>query len=205
MRIDHLVVAALVSEWTPLVRALQEPRALSHRSVVGRVGDKAVLVMRCGVGPEKAASRTRATIDEHVVSQVWSVGSCGAVAPGRAIGDVVTASSVTTLRGDNWTVPPVTAQPPVRLCTVEAPVFDILARTAVSQTGATVVEMEAAGVLCAAAGVPVSILKVVSDLAGAEPRDPVLVGPLGKARFHRRVERLVHEHLGPALWRAIVS
>ena len=57
--VDALWVAALVSEVAPLVGLLERPRLLSHRLCVGRVGDRRVAVLRCGVGPERAERRTR--------------------------------------------------------------------------------------------------------------------------------------------------
>ena len=195
--VDALWVAALVSEVAPLVAALGRPRLLSHRLCVGDLGAHRVAVLRCGVGPQRAKTRTQEALSLVSPVRIWSLGSCGALTDDLAVGDVVTGDSV-LYEGRRWAVSPV---PDVRrgaVLTVDAPIFSAERRRAVAHLGALVCEMEAASVV--ACHPDARVLKVVSDRAGAEP-DVVFdsVRAIAVARFHVRVERLVRTRLLPIL------
>ena len=198
--VDALWVAALVSEVAPLVRLLEQPRLLSHRLCVGRLGDRRIAVLRCGVGPERAERRTREALARLEASTVWSLGSCGALVDDLSVGEVVTADAAMGL-GRRWELPPVDGLRRGTVLTVDTPIFDADRRAAAADLGALVCEMEAAAVVTCHPRV--RVLKVVSDRAGAEP-DVVFARPraLAVARFHRRVERIMREALLPVLRQA---
>lgn len=200
-RVDALWVVALVSELTPLLALLHRPRLLSHRLCVGRMGRHRVAIVRAGVGPDAAHRRTLHALQRIQPRSVWSIGSCGALVDELKVGDVVTAQSVRTPAGDTRSVHPVAGLSLHVVQTVERPVFTPDHRNRVQATGATICEMECAGVVQAIAQRwPVHVVKVVSDHAGGTP-DPAIDAhrAVAMARFHLRVERLMRQVVAPRL------
>lgn len=200
--VDALWVVAMVAELAPLVSMLERPRLLSTRLAVGRVGPQAVGLLRCGVGPERAARRTWDALQKVRPGRVLSVGSCGALVDGLSVGAAVTASVVTGPGGETYAVTPVEGLPVLSLVTVKEPVWTASVRSRLASSGHGVCEMEAAGVVRAVAGVvPVSVLKVVSDHAGGvvDPALDLRGGAPAVARFMARVEGLMRAEVVPLL------
>ncbi|MCD8036478.1 MAG: 5'-methylthioadenosine/adenosylhomocysteine nucleosidase [Clostridiales bacterium] len=56
---------------------------------VGTIGDKNVVVVRCGIGKVNAAMCTQILIDDFSVDAVINTGVAGAVADGITVGDVI--------------------------------------------------------------------------------------------------------------------
>jgi len=199
--VDALWVVALVSELTPLLALLKQPRLRSHRLCVGQVQHHRVAILRCGLGPSVAAQRTRAALERIQPRSVWSVGSCGALTDQLPVGTCLTANRLVSPSGATLPVTPVRELPTHTLHTVTRPVFTPEARRASRQTGAAACEMEAAGVARAVGDrCPVYVVKVVSDLAGGAP-DPAIdaVRAVAMARFHVRVEGLMRSEVAPHL------
>jgi len=200
-RVHALWVVALVSELTPLLAVLRRPRLKSHRLCVGDVAGRRIALLRAGVGPDAAERRTRSALDVVHPNEVWSIGSCGALADDLAVGDLLTAHTVRSPAGHLFETTPVDGIPSTTVHTVRRPVFTANHRAAVASTGAAACEMEASGVVRAADHrVPVRVLKVVSDQAGAAP-DPAIDShkAIAMAHFHVRVERLMRTRVAPTL------
>lgn len=203
-----LLVAALGVEATPLYPLLEKPRPLSARLTVGRYGEVQVGVLVSGVGPAKAARRTRGALALFPAERVISVGTCGALDDAFTIGDVCWARhtgrpdlaprAVWSPRGPHATV-----------VTVPRPVFTPEGRSGLASQGWQLVEMEADAVRQAVGEVQFGALKVVSDHAGREPDDALATGrlpsPAAIARFKARALGLVARGLVPVLRDALRS
>jgi len=194
-----LVVGALDEEVRALRHHLTGLRREGPWLRVGNLGAWEVGFVSVGVGREKAAARTREALSRWDAGWVLSVGTCGALADDIGIGRVVTARAVLGQPTSRVRVVPVLR--PVNLVTVDAVVYDPEARTAHAEKGAQICDMEATGVMEAAADRDFSAVKVVSDQAGAG-RDLPLKGPLrpiGVASFKVRARLLGRLRLAPEI------
>lgn len=211
-----LLVGALGAETMPVGRKLTAPRPRSRRFIVGRAraapGSTEVGVLTCGVGPEKAARRTEAVLRDWPADVVISFGTAGALSDELARGDLITADRLYAGVAPIRRLSPLPGLPAVALSTVRKAVWTRERRDILAQAGAQACEMEAAGVWDAVhhstapdQTVRFAVLKVISDLAGAEA-DPATPNPNGAqnpiavARFLARAKMLVERHLLPALW-----
>lgn len=202
-----LLVGALPSETAPILARLRRPRPRGLRLVEGAIelDDRQVevAVLTCGPGPARALAATRAALAQRPAHAVLSLGTCGALVPGLGIGDLLCGLVATDARGRRWPLSPLPGLPALPIATVAAVVADPATRAALARAGHAVCDMEAAAVAEAAQGLPVHALKVVSDLAGADP-DPVHDAPLAPSparmlRFHARAFGLSRSALTPAL------
>lgn len=200
-----LLAGALWAETLPLLLRLERGRPLGPRRVAGILGGRAVIVLTCGVGPDRAERRVARALREHDVAGVLSFGTCGALHEGLPVGAVRAGRTVRVLGGGPEGLHPLPGVPSVDLLTVAAPV-DRAAERARLQGLAELCEMEAAAVLRAAGavGVPAAALKVVSDRAGADPTEGLhRRDPLAVARFYRLSFGLVQARLLPVLEAAL--
>ncbi|MCK6505154.1 hypothetical protein L6R53_17445 [Myxococcota bacterium] len=200
-----LLVGALPAETLPLVRALERPRPLGRRLVEGRLAGEAVAVLTTGVGPRRAFERTMGTLRGWPARGVVNLGTCGSLDDALGIGDVVHVDRLLDEEGPVGALAPL-GRPAGTLVTVRRGVWDPATRATLAARGARICDMEAAAVLaaCRARGLPLAVVKVVSDQAGAGvdralPSPGSRPGPLAVARFHARAWRLVDRHLGPLL------
>ena len=192
-------MGALPAETLPLLRWLRRPRPLSRRLIAG----ERAAVLTCGVGPERAERRTRDALERWPAAWVISLGTCGALIDGLAVGDVYCASALSVSGGPPLEVSPLAGLVGARVVTVDRPVFDAPRRAALAAEGAALVEMEAAGVAAAAAGRRFSAVKVVSDDAGASGGSTFTPTAVNILRFQRLALRLSRERLTPALVAAL--
>ena len=168
-----LVVAADKSEFSGiLARAVAVRRAalpVRWARSAWLSGHEMLLVAN-GVGPRWAAAAVDRALETFPAEAVVSTGICGALRPELATGDVVVADFVTD--GDRrFAARPVSGRVAWRSGTVRSAgrVIGTAGEKAVlAQSGAWVVEMEAAGVAerTFARGIPFYCVKAVSDLAG---------------------------------------
>lgn len=208
---DWLLVGALGVETLPLVAALEGKALRSRRLVSGRMGGVEVGVLTCGVGPERAASRTAAALDlARPRRGLISLGSCGALVDELPVGAVVAVAAVREEGGAAEAVEALPGWPAVDLVTVAEAVWTPGRRAALAAAGSAVCEMEAAAVrgLAREAGLQFRALKVVSDQAGGGPPDKALGrvqerNPLVIGRFLARAGRLCRDALLPAVQAAI--
>ncbi|MGD9602509.1 MAG: hypothetical protein AB7O21_17675 [Gammaproteobacteria bacterium] len=155
--------------------------ALDARPVPGR-GDlyaarsparEYVLVMVSGIGLANATRAATALLRESAPRHVVNAGIAGALGTRFALGDVAHVEAVAEAADAGVPaaeflalVTPPHGLPRARLVSRAAPVFDRALRAALAVT-ADLVDMEGAAVAraCAAAGVPCTLLKAVSDFA----------------------------------------
>ncbi len=201
-----LLVGAMGPEVLPILWRLERPRPLDRRLVLGRLAGLEVGILRCGVGPAKAERRTRRALEAWEADRVLSLGTCGALHDDLAIGRVVTADRLFEDARPCRELQPLEGHA-VRGCTtVTRPVEHPDVRRRLAVAGAGICDMEAAAVARAAGPRAFAVLKVVSDLAGAEP-DPALLSSrrLRIARFRVRALRLSRDHLADAVCRALAG
>jgi len=158
---DPRELTAWVNQWEsvhPVALAVNWARA-------GKWKGRAVAAIANGVGAERAFT---AAIMAGKISAVCSTGFCGALDDKLDIGDVVMATEV---KNGSQTYPASLPRGPQAVLGPVASI-DHVAQTAsekssLRETGAVIVEMEAAGVARAAEdlGVPFYCVRAVSDLA----------------------------------------
>ena len=165
-----------------------EARAV-RRAGVGRV-------IVGGVGERRAEIATASLIERHRPSAVLSVGLCGALADGPAVGDLIAGTAVVAAEGEEFrcdVVPPADHRGP--FLTASAIVACRVEKTDLHRrTGAVAVDMESAGVAraCRDRGVPFGVLRAVSDAAADDL-------PPGLAPFLRIAAGVSFAGLGAAL------
>jgi adenosylhomocysteine nucleosidase len=139
-----------------------------------------VLLVANGVGAARAAAAVDRALEVFAAEAVVSIGICGALRPELATGDVVVADFVTD--GDRrFAARPVSGRAAWRSGTVRSAgrvIRSAEEKARLAESGAWVVEMEAAGVAerTFAHGLPFYCVKAVSDLA-----DETLANDFNKA------------------------
>jgi nucleoside phosphorylase len=197
-----LLVGAMRVETFPVLRRLTAPRPLGPRLWLGRLGDRPVALLTCGVGPERAERRAAEAIAALDPEAVVSFGTCGALIDGLPRGALVGA---TGLVSPGVALVPLMPPPPPGLtlgavASVPEVVATPAARAAWAARGAVACEMEAEGVRRAAQDRPLYALKVVSDAAGGDPDERLAPGdPVQILRFKALALTLVEGRLAPAL------
>jgi len=181
------LVLATAEEAEPLLTALAAAKVAdgpfethSFPPAAGRPGGVVVI---SGIGTRAAAAATEHLLRRHAPAIVVNAGICGALSEGLEGGALLRITDVLDadrlLAGEGaaaiachdgaWT-----ALPPARLTSAEEPVFQPDRRSRLAQV-ADVVDMEglAVAAACARHGVPVCVLKGVSDLAGPSGREDI--------------------------------
>ena len=165
-----------------LARATETRRAAAEirwaRSA--RLSGNEMLLAANGVGARRAAAAVDRTLKMFPADAVVSTGFCGALRPDFAIADVVVADSVTA-GGRRFGTRPISAAADCRsgtVCSVDHIVRSAEEKARLADSGASAVEMEAAGVAerAAAYGLPFFCIKAVTDL-----RDETLANDFNKA------------------------
>jgi adenosylhomocysteine nucleosidase len=139
-----------------------------------------MLLAANGIGPRWAAAAVDRALETFPAEAVVSTGICGALRPDLATGDVVVADFV--LAGERrFAARPVAGPAAWRtgtVCSAGHVVRFPGEKAKLAESGASVVEMEAAGVAerAAAHGLPFYCVKAVSDLA-----DETMVNDFNKA------------------------
>ena len=175
------IVAAMVPELQPLVRALRlAPAALpGARAFRGTHGALDVAATVTEMGTRAATDVTTRLLDAFPADHVLVVGICGGVARDVAIGDlVVPARVVDEASGCVLRPKPLGGTPRGVLLTTDTLYTDraVVARFAAEGIVAVDMETAAIGMVCAARGIPWSVFRAVSDRAGDPRVDADLVG-----------------------------
>ncbi len=199
-----LWVAAMHAEALALTGVLSGLRVRGG-GAEGRVGAHHVRLVRLGVGPRRGRERTAAALDGWAPDLVLNLGTCGALVDELKRGDVLHGAALLGQGGRSELLP--LSGRAMAIVTVRRPVVQREERARLAALGAQACEMEADGVraACAERGVPLFVVKVVSDQAGAEPDAALPVGAgrlpllLATARFSTRAFQLVRQHLAPQL------
>lgn len=134
-----------------------------------RLNGHEVLLAANGVGPGWAAAAVDRALEAFPAEAVVSTGICGALRPELATGDVVVADFVSG-GGRRFAARPVSGRAAWRtgtVCSTGHVVRSPEEKAQLAESGASVVEMEAAGVAerTFAHGLPFYCVKAVSDLA----------------------------------------
>lgn len=182
---DIGLVAALPIEVAPLLRKLERVRKYSGRRltvVEGELSGKLVVAVTAGPGRQAAARGAETLIDGHRPRWLISAGFGGALDPALRFNDVVLVNEVLDPEGGRFAIdvrlPETSGSTGFRAGTLLT--VDEIARTAAEKAelrrrfGADVVDMETAAVaaVCAARGVRLLAIRVISDDAGADlPRE----------------------------------
>lgn len=121
------------------------------RAWQGKIGGQSVIIGLCGMGPQHSASRGEAFLRTVKPERVILAGFAGGLDPSLKLGDAVCAKgeAIATV-----------------MCTSDEVVPTAAAKQHLwRETGCRVVEMEASAVaqVAAAAGVPLTVIRVVSD------------------------------------------
>lgn len=175
------IVAAMVPELQPLVRALRlAPAPLpGARAFRGTHGALDVAATVTEMGTRAATDVTTRLLDAFPADHVLVVGICGGVARDVAIGDlVVPARVVDEASGCVLRPKPLGGTPRGVLLTTDTLYTDPAVVARFADEGIVAVDMETAaiGMVCAARGIPWSVFRAVSDRAGDPRVDADLVG-----------------------------
>jgi nucleoside phosphorylase len=176
---DPREFAGLLSHWDKVTR-LDLPVHWARR---GRWQGHEVIAVANGAGAERAFA---AVLVAPRTSAVCNIGFCGALDESLQVGDVVIATEVRN--GTRLWAAQAPEGPPVTRGVLAS--IDHIAQTAAEKrslraTGASIVEMEAAGVARAAAdlGLPFYCIRAVSDLAGEDFANDFNAALLPDGRF----------------------
>ncbi len=200
-----LLVAALYAEALPLQQQMRRRRALCDPEAgivwLGLLRRRPVALVVTGVGARAGVRVSAALSALHRIGtparRVLNFGTAGALGPGRPVGS---AWAIVELEGRQLRTTP--GQPRASLITVDTPVVTETRRAALAGR-ADLCDMEAGWVLRGSEGTDFAAIKVVSDLAGADPHDPLAPGRITMLRFFYRAFRLVDRALMPLLLQAM--
>jgi adenosylhomocysteine nucleosidase len=141
------------------------------------------------MGTARAAAATTAMLERHEVDRVVMIGIAGGIGPSVAVGDLVVPEVVI----DGATGAELVPEPPAGfvprggLHTSDEFIQDPAAVAALVDRGVIALDMETAavGAICAARGLPWSVLRGISDHHIGLPVDPAvleLTDPEGRAK-----------------------
>lgn len=202
-RVDWLLVGAMSSETLPVLRRMRDWRWLSPRLTVGTLEGESVALLRSGVGPERAHARTVEALGRVQAGRLLSFGTCGALADGLGVGAIVSGHTLFSEDREVARIEPISGLRGAGVATVAAAVTTP-ERRAILAPYADVCEMEAAAVWRAAGDRPLSVLKVVSDRAGADPGEGLgKLDPRAVLRFQLLSLRLIEARLVPEIARLV--
>ena len=163
-----------------------ELRPFSRTPQAGRPD---VVTAVTGMGTARAAATTTAMLERHDVDRVVMIGIAGGIGPSVAIGDLVVPEVVIDGATGAELVPdrPAGFVPRGGLHTSDEFIQDPEAVAALVDRGVVALDMETAavGAVCAARGVPWSVLRGISDHHIGLPVDPAvlqLTDPEGRAK-----------------------
>ena len=200
-------LAPMPSELRPLVRAasLRRAEGPAPRLYRGRVGNAAVVATMTGIGTAAAAQAANRLFDAEPLDHMIVVGIAGGVGAGVAIGDIVVPKLV--IDGASGQ-----AYPPAPLVGLTASgllqtsdefVADPDGVARLEARGVIAVDMETASIaaVCVQRNCPWSVVRAISDRAGALPADILgLVHPDGSPNLRAAARYLlVHPGRLPAL------
>jgi nucleoside phosphorylase len=176
------------------LRGVRRARVDRFRCWEGRAAGSAIVVVKTGVGPTRAAAAARATLGLAPVGEVVSAGCAGGLDPTLMAGDLVIASAVHDDCATAPAVPDAAARARalaaagsagLRACEgallcSSTPLLSAEAKRGAAAAGAIAVEMEAAPIaaLAAVAGIPFLSVRAILDGAGDQlPADAGVIDP----------------------------
>jgi adenosylhomocysteine nucleosidase len=180
------MLAPMPSELGPLVKAASLERSSfgSLSAHTGVVGECDVVATKTGIGTKLATAATERLLDAGPIDRVLVVGIAGGIAGAVSVGDVIVPEVV--IDGDTSTEyrpePLAGFDPRGALETSDDFLVDAHDIARFRERGVIAVDMETASVaaVCERRGVPWSVVRVISDMAGVTPDDVIaLANPDG--------------------------
>jgi adenosylhomocysteine nucleosidase len=165
------ILAPMKSELRPVVRALGLRRAERDGEIVheGRTPGADVTARLTRIGTDWARRTTERTLATGDVDHVLVVGIAGAVGPGVEVGDLIRpAAVVDVVSGREYEPAPLDDAPGLgKLATHGEFLLDQSVFARLAGEGVLAIDMETAAVaaVCAQAGCPWSVVRVISDKA----------------------------------------
>lgn len=183
------VLAPMISELRPVARAgrLQQAPAVAGRDAYeGRIGGADVFAVMIGIGTAAATTAAAEILDERPVDHVVVVGIAGGVGDAYGLGDLIAPALVVDARSGHGYRPhplgKIDRPPTGSLFTGDELIRDPVRLAELHAQGVVGLDMETASVaaVCDAQGVPWSVERAISDLAGDDHIDEA-VGSLARA------------------------
>lgn len=181
------IITALDEELAPLLRRVDAERRIDvngHRCTIGTLHGIPVAVMAGGDSIARAEGSLQQLLRSVEVSRVIGIGIAGALSPDLKPGEVVRASRIVDENGVNiaWDEVPVTSVRDAVVLTANAITTSAAAKRAIADRhrDAQAVDTESLGWAraAAAAGVPISIFRVIFDCV-TEDLPPIVAGEKG--------------------------
>jgi adenosylhomocysteine nucleosidase len=196
MRIGML--APMPSELGPLVKAASLERSPfgSLPAHTGVVGDCDVVATKTGIGTKLAAEATERLLDAGRIDRVLVVGIAGGIAGATAVGDVVVPEVVVDGdTGAEYRPAPLNGfDSRGVLETSDDFLVDEEDIARFKERGVIAVDMETASVaaVCEQRGVPWSVVRAISDMAGVTPDDVIgLANPDGSPNLSAGIKYML--------------
>jgi purine-nucleoside phosphorylase len=168
-----LLIAAEPREFRGLLRFCRKVRKLGwpvHWARAAELNDREALLVANGAGAARAAQAAEVASLAARFGTICSLGFCGALDETMKVGDTFVAESVRTCTGEHPAAHPETVRPHYTgvLESIDHVVQTAQEKSRLRARGASVVEMEAAGVAAKAAEFQARFycIKSVTDLAG---------------------------------------
>lgn len=194
---DIGIVYATKMELSPFLHRCDRVRKYTGGPFVfhgGRLGDIKVALVRCGMGFASARRATQALLDAHSPRWVISAGFSGALHPSLHVSDIVVATSLVDMHGQELHVDLKMPADPAkglhvgRLLTVDHMVRKVTEKEELGQQhGALAVDMESLAVaqVCRESKTRFLAVRVVSDDLAADlpPEILTVVGSSGTVRL----------------------
>lgn len=196
-------------ELRPVVRSARLSRSGEHGPVrhVGAVGRWDVVAGLTGIGTDRARSAATAVLDATEVDHVVVVGIAGAVGTRHGVGEAIAPVSVVdAATGRSFAPHPLGDLVGVAgtLVTGDELIRDAARLADLEAEGVVALDMETAAVaaVCEDRGVPWSVARAISDLAGDEVVGDTVEGGLASADGQPDL-RAVLRYVGPRPWRVV--
>jgi adenosylhomocysteine nucleosidase len=139
---------------------------------LAQLGPHEVLLAANGAGIRRAGRAVETALEHFSADAIVSTGFCGALDPALRIADVVVSTGVTGSTGHWDALHPASAPPHQKgvVCCIDHVAGSAAEKRDLRVSGASVVEMESAGVASRAAAhcVPFYCIRAVTDLAGED-------------------------------------
>ena len=174
-----LLLAALRDELAPTLQALNISSSSSSSSSSATLSGKKIIAIVTGMGPARMVAAAAQAIDLHRPSRLILLGFSGGLDPSLPTGHVIDARAIVNSDGQRLTLtssaPPTTAanespNPLTTLLTTEQIICDPAQKKSLGQLHrAAAVDLESFALarLAADGGLPLTILRAISDTADA--------------------------------------
>jgi adenosylhomocysteine nucleosidase len=177
------LLAPMPTELTPLRKKIPLEAAGDGVFHTGRIAGADVVASTTGIGTEKAAAATHRVLDCGDIDHLVVVGIAGGLPGGLRVGDVVVPEVVIDGDGPDEFTPAQlgTLRPAGRLRTSDDLAIDDAHLAELVTAGVTALDMETSAIarVCEERGVPWSVVRSISDIAGESPLDDEMLAMMG--------------------------